>query len=87
MDYSVILLNSDANKSRLVSILLMAPFPCAFKYKFQDIMKVRLHEAMPDVPLHELREQREIHENQEIESNDDQEQMHNNPEIEPNDEQ
>ena len=51
------------------------------------MMKARLREAMPDIPLHELREQREMRENQEIEPNDDQEQMHDNPEIEPNDEQ
>ena len=65
----------------------MDPFLCVFKYKFQDMMKVRLQEAMPDVPLHELREQREMYEKQEIEPNDDQEQMHNNPEVGPDDEQ
>ena len=51
------------------------------------MMKVRLREAMPDVPLHKLREQREMYEDQEIEPGDEQEQMHDNPEIEPNDEQ
>ena len=50
-------------------------------------MKGHLQEAMPDVPLHELREQREIHGNHEIESNDEQEERYENPEIEPGDEQ
>ena len=50
-------------------------------------MKVQLQKAMPDVPLHELREQREMHENQEIEPDDEQEQMHDNQEIGPDDEQ
>ena len=50
-------------------------------------MKVRLQEAMPDIPLHELREQREIHDNQEIEPNDEQEQSHDNKEIGPDEEQ
>ena len=48
-------------------------------------MKVRLQEAMPDVPLQELREQREIHENDRIESDDEQEQINENQEAEPND--
>ena len=42
---------------------------------------------MPDVPLHKLREQREIHENQDVEPNDEQVQMHDNQEIGHDDEQ
>ena len=44
-------------------------------------MKERLQEAMPDVTLHELREQREIHENQDVEADDEQELMHENQDI------
>ena len=45
-------------------------------------MKGYLQNAMPDVPLHELREQREIHENQEIEPpGDEQEQIDENNEV------
>ena len=44
-------------------------------------MKGYLKNAMPDVSLHELREQREIHENQEIESYDEQEQIDENKVI------
>ena len=61
-------------------------------------MKVRLQEAMPDIPLNELKEQREIHEKGRIESDGEQEQilenqgvapeqekLHGNQEAEPND--
>ena len=48
---------------------------------FQEKMKGYLQNAMPDVPLHELREQREIHDNQEIEPDDEQEQIEENKEV------
>ena len=45
-------------------------------------MKGHLQEVMPDVPLHELREQREIHKNQEIEPpGDEQEPIEENNEV------
>ena len=51
---------------------------------FQDMMKGRLKVAMPDVPLQVLREQRETHETQDIESNDGQEHIYENNQVDPN---
>ena len=52
---------------------------------FQDVMKVRLQEAMPDIPLQELKEQRVIQENHDMESKDEQEQIYENQGLELND--
>ena len=54
-------------------------------FPFQEKMKGRLQKAMPDVPLQNLREQREIHENDRIESGDEQEEIHENQGQELND--
>ena len=50
----------------------------------QESMKGRLKDAMPNIPIQEVKEQRE---NQVMESNDRPEQMEENNEEEPNDEQ
>ena len=47
-------------------------------------MKEQLQKAMPDVPLQVLREQREVHENQDLESADEQEQAGKNQDVELN---
>ena len=52
----------------------------------QDMMKVRLQEAMPDVPLQVLRERREIQENEGAESDDEERQIHESQGPEFNDE-
>ena len=70
-----------------------------FEENFQNVMKVRLQEAMPEDPLHKIREQRELQENQglelndeqvnlnqEVESEGEQEQIHENYEMDFNDE-
>ena len=46
-------------------------------------MKGRLREAMPDIPLHTLKEQRETHETQDMESSDGQEDTHETNQLDP----